>query len=199
MNKNSNNNTKPKPELFLVLDNIRSLLNIGAIFRTADAVGVKKIYLCGISGYPTNKLIKRIDDVDIEPITGDANSNAIIKYKPSQKCTKEFLQNNIAKTALSGLNSVEWEYSISTLDVINNLKKEKVNIVALEQAKNSINYCETNYSKPLAIIVGHERLGVNKKVLNLSDQIVEIPMNGVGKSLNVATATGIILYKSIEK
>ena len=65
------------------------------------------------------------------------------------------------------------------------------------EAWQKLNYA--NYTKPLAIVVGHEMLGVNKKVLDLCDQIVEIPMNGVGKSLNVATATGIILYKAVEK
>ena len=38
--------------LYIICDNIRSLYNLGSIFRTADALGVKKIYLCGISGTP---------------------------------------------------------------------------------------------------------------------------------------------------
>ena len=38
--------------LVVVLDNIRSLLNVGAIFRVADGVGVEKVFLCGITGYP---------------------------------------------------------------------------------------------------------------------------------------------------
>ena len=184
--------------LYLVLDNIRSLLNVGAIFRTADAVGVKKIYLCGITGYPTNKLIKKIDDTDIDPIVADEDGAAIIKYRPSKKCIEEFLHKEIAKTALSGLDSVEWEYFTSTKDAVLSLKNDGVNIVALEQTTGSVDYATANYIKPLAIIVGHERLGVSKEVLDLCDQIVEIPMHGKGKSLNVSTSTGIILYKAIE-
>jgi len=195
----TNNQNISNNGLFLILDNLRSLLNVGAIFRTADAVGVKKIYLCGITAYPTNKLIKRIDNVDIDPIIGDKEGNAIIIYKPSKKCTTEFLHQEIAKTALSALDAVEWEYSTNTLEVISRLKKESVNIISLEQTDRSIDYCEANYSAPLAIVIGHERLGVSKNVLDLSDQIVEIPMMGVGKSLNVSTAAGIILYKAIEK
>jgi len=38
--------------VLLVLDNIRSIHNVGAMFRTADAAGVDKIYLCGITGTP---------------------------------------------------------------------------------------------------------------------------------------------------
>lgn len=36
----------------VLLDNVRSLYNVGAFFRTADAVGVEKLYLCGITGHP---------------------------------------------------------------------------------------------------------------------------------------------------
>ena len=42
----------PKLPLCVVLNNIRSLHNVGSIFRTADGAGVEKIWLCGITGYP---------------------------------------------------------------------------------------------------------------------------------------------------
>lgn len=44
---------------FVVCDNIRSLENIGSIFRTADALKVDKIFLCGISGYPPNNRLSK--------------------------------------------------------------------------------------------------------------------------------------------
>lgn len=44
---------------YFICDNIRSLENIGSIFRTADALGVNKIFLCGISGYPPNRKISK--------------------------------------------------------------------------------------------------------------------------------------------
>ena len=43
---------KPRLPLCVILNNIRSLHNVGAIFRTADGAGVEKIYLCGCTGYP---------------------------------------------------------------------------------------------------------------------------------------------------
>src|SRR3989344_8914081 len=44
---------------FIILDNIRSAENVGSIFRTADALGVEKVFLCGISPTPKNiKLAK---------------------------------------------------------------------------------------------------------------------------------------------
>ena len=48
---------------------------------------------------------------------------------------------------------------------------------------------------PLALIVGNEVRGLNKKILSYADKIVEIPMFGKKESLNVAVATGIALYK----
>jgi tRNA G18 (ribose-2'-O)-methylase SpoU len=50
--------SRPKRPLLLILDNIRSAYNVGAIFRTADGIGVKKLYLCGIT--PTPKTTEAI-------------------------------------------------------------------------------------------------------------------------------------------
>ena len=49
-----------KPSIFLVLDNLRSLYNIGSLFRSADAFGVEKIFICGISGYPAHRQMEKI-------------------------------------------------------------------------------------------------------------------------------------------
>jgi len=49
-----------KREIYLICQNIRSLFNVGSIFRTADAFGVKKIYLCGITGHPPNPKIAKV-------------------------------------------------------------------------------------------------------------------------------------------
>lgn len=48
-----------KVPIIIVLDNVRSLNNIGAIFRTADAFLIEAIYLCGITGTPPNKEIQK--------------------------------------------------------------------------------------------------------------------------------------------
>ena len=45
-------NKRPKKPIHVILDNIRSLYNVGSIFRTSDAAGVEKLYLCGITGVP---------------------------------------------------------------------------------------------------------------------------------------------------
>ncbi len=60
-----------KTPLILILDNVRSLNNIGSVFRTADAFLIKKIYLCGITATPPHKDIQKTalgatDSVDWE-------------------------------------------------------------------------------------------------------------------------------------
>jgi len=49
-----------KKSIYLILDNVRSLYNIGSMFRTADAFGIEKIYLCGISAFPPGRQMEKI-------------------------------------------------------------------------------------------------------------------------------------------
>lgn len=50
---------KKRSEIYVLLDNVRSLYNVGAIFRTSDAVLLKKLYLCGITGFPPRKELSK--------------------------------------------------------------------------------------------------------------------------------------------
>jgi len=71
-------------------------------------------------------------------------------------------------------------------------------IVAIEQHTRSIPLSKFKPEFPLAIVVGNETVGVSSDVLEIADQIVELPMYGVNKSLNVMVTCGIVLYKIIE-
>ena len=76
-------NSKKTP-ITLVLDNVRSALNVGAIFRTADAFLIEKIILCGITATPPNKEIRKAalgssDAVNWE--FQEDTTNAILKLK----------------------------------------------------------------------------------------------------------------------
>lgn len=151
---------KPRNEVYLILDNIRSMYNVGAIFRTCDAARTKKLYLCGITACPPRK--------------------------------------EIEKTALKTIDHVPWEYYEHAKDLVFKLKEKNVSIVALEQTNKSIDYHTFSYKKPLAIIAGNEITGVDNEILNLCDATIQIPMLGISNSLNVATACGIVLFKTIE-
>ncbi|MDO8659573.1 MAG: TrmH family RNA methyltransferase [Candidatus Parcubacteria bacterium] len=144
-------------EFYVVCDNIRSLENIGSIFRTADALRIDKIFLCGISGKPPN--------------------------------------NKISKTALGAEKTIPFEYHSQTWRLIEKLKKEKISIISLEQDKKSILYTKIKYKFPLALVIGNEVKGISKSILDKSDKIIYLPMEGKKESLNVSVAFGIAGYE----
>lgn len=94
---------------------------------------------------------------------------------------------------------VPWEHFAKVGDCLKKLKSEGYEIVACEQAKNSVNYQEAKYKFPLAIVAGSEMYGISQKSLKLCDQIIEIPMYGVNVSLNVLVATALIAFDAASK
>lgn len=106
----------------------------------------------------------------------------------------------IHKAAVGTEEWVKWEKVDNVLQVIQVLKEKGVQIIAVEQDKQSIPFSllTTHILPPVAIVVGHETTGVSKEVLDLADVIVELPMFGVNKSLNVWGSAAIISYKVIE-
>lgn len=168
----------------LILDNVRSALNIGSIFRTSSGIGVNKIYLCGITPIPFETAKKYQD------------RNEKVKRK------------DFVKTSLGSEDEIAWEYKENILDLIKELKnmpltpegENKFEIIALEQEERSIDYKDLKIEKEnVAIIVGSETDGVQKEVLDLCDQITEIPMLGLKESLNVTIAYAILAYKIWDK
>ena len=155
--------TMKKTPLIVVLDNIRSLNNIGSVFRTSDAFLIEKIYLCGICATPPNK--------------------------------------DIHKTALGATESVAWEYVEDTLTLIEKLKKDKVKILAIEQAENSTKlhtfFPEEN--EKYAVGMGNEVKGVQQEVVDAADWCIEIPQLGTKHSLNISVTTGIVLWDLFQK
>jgi len=145
-------------KIFAILHNIRSCYNVGAIFRTCDAVGVEKIYLTGYNPTPERNLEK------------------------------------IKKTALGAEKTVKWEYKRNVGKLIEKLKKEGIKIVALETEKSALPYFKFKPKFPLAILVGNEVRGIDKRILKKANFIVKIPMFGKKESLNVAIAFSIFAY-----
>ena len=148
-----------KTPLIIILDDIRSLNNIGSIFRTSDAFLIEKIYLCGITACPPNK--------------------------------------DIHKTALGSTESVDWEYSENIEDLIKNLQKEKIFIWSVEQADESKKLGDLTISRNIkhALIFGNEVKGVSQSVVNLSNNVIEVPQFGTKHSLNVSICSGILIWE----
>lgn len=154
-----------KPEIYVVLHDIRSIHNVGSIFRTADAAGVSKIYLTGYTPAPIDRFGRERKD--------------------------------LAKVSLGAEMTVPWESCSQIAPLLRRLKKEGRKIVAVEQAKGSVNYRKLKLSARTVFIFGNEVEGLSNSVLNSSDAICEIPMAGMKESLNVSVAAGIILFNSI--
>jgi tRNA G18 (ribose-2'-O)-methylase SpoU len=82
--------------------------------------------------------------------------------------------------------------------LINKLKKDGYEVVALEQDEKSIDYRKYKKSPKMAFILGPEVTGLDKKILKYCDKIVEIPMKGKKESLNVSVACGVALFGIIK-
>lgn len=78
------------------------------------------------------------------------------------------------------------------------LQKHKVQIVATTPAATQ-EYTDVDLTGPVAIIMGTEQLGLSQKWLDLADLLVKIPMQGTADSLNVATATTLVLYEVLRQ
>ncbi|HEX8931708.1 MAG TPA: TrmH family RNA methyltransferase [Patescibacteria group bacterium] len=103
----------------------------------------------------------------------------------------------IKKASINTTEWVKWEYYPTAAEAIKDLKARVpgIQVIAVEQDERSIPYDKADYSFPVAIVVGHETDGVSKEVLEMADQIVELPMWGVNISLNVMVSLGIVLYE----
>ena len=158
-----------KRKISLILDNIRSAHNVGSIFRTADATGVSHIYFTGYTPKPYDGTL---------PYT----------TKPER---------GIIKTALGAEKFVNWSFHENIDKLLRELKDKNVRIVGLEQDKRSVDYLSYDFSGDIALVLGNEPKGISNSVLSQCDDIIEIPMLGKKKSLNVSVATGVALYALI--
>ena len=164
--------SNPNRKTYLLLDNIRSVHNVGSIFRTAETLGISKIYCLDTTPSPLDRFGNKRPD--------------------------------FMKVALGAEENVAWEY-IEAGDVVSllkKLKKEGVKIVALEQSPRSIDYKNITLSSSskdkVIIILGNEVGGVSKFLLDQTDLIAEIPLQGKKESLNVSVSAGIFLYRLLD-
>ena len=106
----------------------------------------------------------------------------------------------IKKASINTWKWVTWEYTASAEAAIKNLKFKIKNlkIIAVEQHEKSIMLSKLDVEFPVAVVVGNETYGISKEALEMADVIVELPMFGINKSLNVMVSCGIVLYKLIE-
>ena len=106
-------------------------------------------------------------------------------------------QQKVKNTSLGCENFITWKQFNDTCTAINEAKTKGFTTFALETEKNAISIYETKYPQKIAIVVGNEALGIEKKAIKLCDHVINIPIKGWKKSLNVATATAIVCCEII--
>ena len=104
-------------------------------------------------------------------------------------------QKEISKTALGAEVTIPWNYEKNVSKIIKKLKLERVQIIAIEQDKNSVDYKKIKPKFPTAFILGNEVKGISKQLLKSCDVIAEIPMKGNKESLNVSVSAGVVLFR----
>lgn len=101
---------------------------------------------------------------------------------------------DFSKVALGAEEEMEWEYYKETEPAINDLKSNDFQIISLEQTPSAKNIKDFHVSPRFALVVGGEVEGISRKTLEVSNAVVEIPVQGEKRSLNVSVATGIALF-----
>ena len=166
----------PRTPIVFILHNIRSLENVGLFFRLADAIRAEKIYLTGYTGYP--------------PLELSENP----RQDPRESRIDTHAEEEIAKTAIKVVPFVPWTHLEDIHELITNLHQSRYQIIGVEQTDQSLDYQKAKYKFPVSLLFGHERTGLEEKILKKCDLIVHIPMLGMGNSHNVAMAGVIISY-----
>lgn len=163
-------------EMIVVLHNIRSCYNVGAILRTAEGFGVKKVIL---SGYTP-----RIHDINLLPH---------LRAK---------LDKEIHKTALGAEDLLNIYSSGDIFSDLKELKKQGWQIVGLENNIDNAPLFHLNspelkskLSGQVVLVLGEEVNGIDYSLYDIIDLFVEIPMKGKKESFNVSVASGIAMYE----
>jgi len=156
-------------KVVVILHNIRSLHNVGSIFRTADAAGIEKIYLCGITPKPVDEFGRTRTQLT----------------KVSLGAEKYLAWEKVGSTARLLDNLKKQGYKIFAIE--QNKKSTPYYKIPKSYILNS-KFC---------LVLGNEIKGLPLSILKRADKILEIPMQGKKESLNVAIAFGIIAFHLI--
>lgn len=158
-------------QLVIILDNIRSAHNVGAILRTCDAAGTKKVICCGTTPYP------RLVNDQRDPVIINRN-------------TRE-----ITKTALGAEQSISIEYKNDAISALAPYRAKGWTIYGLERKLHATGIMNAVLSSPAVLILGSETHGLSQELMGYCDEILQIPQWGDKESLNVAVAAGIAIYQ----
>jgi 23S rRNA (guanosine2251-2'-O)-methyltransferase len=157
-------------DIYLIIHNVRSTHNVGSLLRTAEGIGVRTVFFTGYTPFPHEDGDQRLPHI-------------------ANKLTRQ-----IEKTALGAEKLITWQSQPAIALVCQQLQKQDVILVGLEQSPNAVDLPTWSPPDRIAIFVGNERDGLDQETLQLMDQIVAIPMLGKKESFNVVQAAAMALY-----
>ena len=176
-----------KLPLIVVLDDVRSLYNVGSVFRCGDAFRIEAVYLCGITACPPN--------AEIHKTALGGEDSVTWKYFENTEDAVQQLQND--GYFVYSIEQVEGSTKLQNLNESINISSDnnrQNDGLTTEQSRESIS--PTTYGHPhYAVILGNEVKGVKQTVVDMSDGCLEIPQFGTKHSLNVSTTAGIVMWE----
>ena len=174
-----------KLPLIVVLDDVRSLHNVGSVFRSADAFRVEAVCLCGITATPPNAEIHKT-------ALGGEDSVDWRYFERTEDAVEELHRQGVF------VYSVEQVEGSTKLQELNTQHSNPHHSSSNNSSHNTSSTPITQHSTPntrYAIIMGNEVKGVKQSVVDMSDGCLEIPQFGTKHSLNVSVTTGIVIWE----
>ncbi len=182
----------PKMPLIVVLDDVRSMYNIGSVFRTSDAFRVEAVYLCGITARPPHPEIHKT-------ALGGEDSVTWRYFATAQEAVEELHRNNYHVYAIE---QCEGSTLLQELKIENGKLKitelqgnHKVHSSLHSKAAEPSAKIKVQSSSKYAVVFGNEVKGVHQEVVDLCDGCIEIPQFGTKHSMNVSVTAGIVIWE----
>lgn len=151
----------------VLLHNIRSVYNVGSIFRTADAAGFNQVYITGYTPTPIDRFGRERADLH-KVALGSEKTVAWSSFEDTQLAIRQLKE--------SGVYVIAVEQSADSFDY------RELSDLQID-------------TKEIVLVMGEETCGIEPEILALVDKVVELPMRGEKESLNVSVAFGVVAYE----
>lgn len=132
------------------------------------------------------------------PMRSNVNISSVARTASACAVEKLILTGNaslISKIARDGAEELETSTHRSLPPVLKKLKKDGYRLVGLEQTTNSVSMHQYQFTRRTVLVIGNERTGITPDILELLDDVVEIPVYGMPHSFNAATAASMAMYE----
>lgn len=172
----------PKLPLVVVLDDVRSLYNVGSVFRSCDAFRVEAVYLCGITATPPNAEIHKT-------ALGGEDSVDWRYFERTENAVRELRNRGYF---VYGVEQVEGSTKLQDIQnsQLAGMREDSHDVNGISPSK-----LECSVFRPHAVVFGNEVKGVKQSVVDMCNGCLEIPQFGTKHSLNVSVTAGIVIWE----